>query len=76
VTAREFVQMYMEIFGIAEKEALYLLDWYLEYRDDAEFTCYSEFPDADLPEGFLKDADEPANFEKWVENILKQIKTI
>lgn len=64
MTAREFIKEYVEIFELEEEKMLFLLDCYLVGTATVR---YSEFPDADLPEEFLQDAEEPANFEDWLE---------
>jgi hypothetical protein len=64
MTAREFIQDYIEVFEVPGDKLLQLLDCYLTWTANVR---YSEFPDADLPKEFLEDADEPANFEEWIE---------
>ena len=67
MTAREFIKEYVEIFELEEEKMLFLLDCYLVGTATVR---YSEFPDADLPEEFLQDAEEPANFEDWLDEKL------
>ena len=67
MTAREFIKEYVEIFELEEEKMLFLLDSYLVGTATIR---YSEFPDADLPEEFLQDGDEPAAFEQWLEGKL------
>ena len=64
MTAREFIKEYVEIFELEEEKMLFLLDCYLVGTATVR---YSEFPDADLPEEFLQDAEEPASFEDWLD---------
>ena len=64
MTAREFIKEYVETFKLDEEKMLFLLDCYLVGTATVR---YSEFPDADLPEEFLQDAEEPAKFEDWLE---------
>ena len=64
MTAREFIKEYVEIFELEEEKMLFLLDSYLVGTATIR---YSEFPDADLPDDFIEDGDEPAKFEDWLE---------
>jgi len=60
MTAREFIKEYVETFKLDEEKMLFLLDSYLVGTATVR---YSEYPDADLPEEFLQDGDEPAKLE-------------
>ena len=64
MTAREFIKEYVETFKLDEEKMLFLLDSYLVGTATIR---YSEFPDADLPDDFIEDGDEPAKFEDWLE---------
>ena len=64
MTAREFIKEYVETFKLDEEKMLFLLDSYLVGTATIK---YSEFPDADLPDDFIEDGDEPAKFEDWLE---------
>jgi hypothetical protein len=68
MTAREFVAEYAERLGVPEEKMLHMLD---EYLTGTATVRYSEFPDANLPEDFLEDGDEPAAFEELIEENLK-----
>lgn len=70
MTGREFVQQYVEIYGLTEEEALELLDEYLLARDVVKFAGFSEYPDFDLSDDLLYDPDEPSAFEEWLEKKL------
>jgi hypothetical protein len=67
MTAREFIKEYVETFKLDEEKMLFLLDSYLVGTATIK---YSEFPDADLPDDFIEDGDEPAKFEDWLEGKL------
>jgi len=67
VTAREFISEYAEVLEIPEEKMLHFLDCYLVGTATVR---YSEFPDADLPDDFMGDGDEPAKFEDWLEGKL------
>jgi hypothetical protein len=68
MTAREFVREYVENLGVPENDMLHFLDGYLTGITTVR---YAQFPDAELPEGFFEDADEPAAFEELIEENLK-----
>lgn len=70
MTGREFIQQYVEMYGLTEKEVLELLDEYLLTRNSVEFVGFAEYPDFDLSNDFLYDPDEPLAFEKWFEKKL------
>jgi len=68
MTAREFVREYVENLGVPENDMLHFLDGYLTGITTVR---YAQFPDAELPEGFFEDADEPADFEVVLEEFIE-----
>jgi len=61
-TAREFITQYETEYDIELERGLQALDRYLQGVATVQ---YSQFPDADLPEEFLTDPDEPAGFDEF-----------
>lgn len=63
MTAREFARRYVEEFNIDETRLYHMLDNYLSTIATVK---YSQFPDAELPDEFIEDGDQPARFEEYL----------
>lgn len=64
MTAREFINRYVKEYGIDEEKAYHMLDNYLV---GIGVVKYAQFPDAELPDEFIEDGDQPARFEEFLE---------